>query len=315
MSADGILIPKHRQAFFVARKLMKTQYELTNNQRQYFGLSLVTDSWNKIQLSDTIFVYYQNDEIVKILNYSFGYCEYDTNIETNQRQSLIYKRIKGKEQKLTVAKLLKIKGCGISFSGSFEGGGIHIYDNRRNLFFIKGFAEDGEIKSYDDIEKWIANYIAKVPPNYFEWLNKELLQKRVRIKVKEGDIIAFKISQKQYGFARVIVDVFSQRQNINNITTDLYWFHPRSLIVAIYGYYADTLKVDLDKLITKGTLPTICIFDLDVYRGEMPIIGHRPLSTKEKLISLPNKRSTSMTIPYTKSDIENFIATNEVENS
>ncbi len=90
------------------------------------------------------------------------------------------------------------------------------------------------------------------------------------------------------------------------------WF---ILVSDFTSYYADTLKVDLDKLIIKGTLPTICIFDLNVYRGEMLIIGHRPLSTKEKLISLPNNRSTSITIPYTKSDIENFIATNEVENS
>ena len=34
---------------------------------------------------------------------------------------------KGKHQKLTISKLLNIKGCGTQFSISFEGGGITAY--------------------------------------------------------------------------------------------------------------------------------------------------------------------------------------------
>lgn len=120
-------------------KLIMTPYELTNNQRKYFGLSLVADEWDKVRLSDAITVYYQGDKIVKVLHYSFGYFEYDTDIETKHRQFLLPKTAKGKEQKLTISKILKLKGSGIQFSGSFQGGGIHVYDNRRNMFFIKSF--------------------------------------------------------------------------------------------------------------------------------------------------------------------------------
>ena len=291
-----------------------TPYELTNNQRKYFGLSLVSDDWDKVQLSETISVYYQGDKVVKILNYNLGYFERDTDIETKQRQILLPKRIKGKEQKLTIAKILKIKGSGIQFSGSFQGGGIHVYDNKRNLFFIKSFSEDGAIKNYGDIEKWITSYISKTSTNYFDWLNNELSQKRLRVKIKEGDIVAFKIMHGQYGFARILFDIFTQRRKGDIVSTNLYWFHPRSLIVAPYAYYADTLNIDIDKLINKKTLPTLCIFDLEVYRGEMPIVGHKPLSLKEKLIPFPDKPETSITIPYTKTDIEKFISTNGAEN-
>jgi hypothetical protein len=291
-----------------------TPYELTNNQRKYFGLSLVSDDWDKVQLSETISVYYQGDKIVKILNYNLGYFERDTDIETNQRQILLPKRIKGKEQKLTIAKILKVKGSGIQFSGSFQGGGIHVYDNKRNLFFIKSFSEDADIKNYGDIEKWITRYISQTSTNYFDWLNKELSQKRLRVKIKEGDIVAFKIMHGQYGFARILFDIFTQRQKGDIVSPNLYWFHPRSLIVAPYAYYADTLDIDIDKLVNKKTLPTLCIFDLDVFRGEMPIVGHKPLSLKEKLIPLPDKPETSITIPYTTTDIEIFISTNGMEN-
>jgi len=44
-----------------------TPYELTNNQRKYFGLSEVADNWDKIKLSDTITVYYHDETIVKVL--------------------------------------------------------------------------------------------------------------------------------------------------------------------------------------------------------------------------------------------------------
>jgi hypothetical protein len=191
---------------------------------------------------------------------------------------LLPKTTKGKEQKLTIAKILKIKGSGIQFSGSFQGGGIHVYDNKRNLFFIKSFSEEGDIKNYGDIENWVASYISNAPTDYFDWLNKELLQKCLKVKIKAGDIVAFKISQGQFGFARILLDVFAQRQKGVIASSNLHWFHPRSLIVAPYAYYASSLQIDIDKLITKKTLPALCIFDLDVYRGEMPIVGHKPLS-------------------------------------
>lgn len=287
-----------------------TAYELTNDHRRYFGLTLVADNWDKLQLSDTIIIYFDGDKIVKVLNYQLGYFEYDTDISTKDRHLLLPKTTKGKEQKLTVPRILKIKGSGVLFSGSFQGGGIHVYDNRRNLFFIKGFIEDGEIKTYEDVENWINTYVAKVPSNYFDWLDQELSKKRLKIKIKRGDIVAFEIAHGEYGFARILLDVFSEMKKGDIIRPELYWAYPRSLIVAPYAYYANTLKVDIDSLLSRKTMPTVFIFDIDVYRGEMPIIGHRPLSKSDKQIPFPKKAETSITIPYTKTDIQTFIATN-----
>jgi hypothetical protein len=286
-----------------------TSYELTNDQRRYFGLTPVADNWNRHSLSDTVAVYFDKNKLVKVLNYSWGYLEYDTNIDTRNREILLPKTARGKEQKLTVPRILKIKGCGVQFSGSFQGGGIHVYDNRRNLFFIKSFSEEGEIKTYDDIYNWIGNYISKLSTNYFNWLDEQLSQKRLKVKVKEGDIIAFRIAHGKYGFARILLDVFSAKKKGEITRLELHWVHPRSLIVATYAFYADTLHINVDNLIKRKTLPTLCIFDLDVYRGEMPIVGHRPLSEADRQIPFPNSKATSFTIPYTKTDIETFITT------
>jgi len=287
-----------------------TPYELTNDQRRYFGLTLVSNNWDRQWLSDTVAGYFNKDKLIKVLNYGWGYLEYDTDICTRDREILPPKTSRGKEQNLTVARILKIKGCGVQFSGSFQGGGIHVYDNKRNLFFIKSYSEEGEIKAYGDIDNWISKYISKVPPNYFDWLDEQLSQKRLKVKVKDGDIVAFRISQSEYGFARILLDVFSEKKKGDIISPELFSFHPRSLIVAPYAFYADTINVNIDHLIRRNTLPTLCIFDLDVYRGEMPIVGHRPLNEMDRQIPFPNNKATSFTIPYTKTDIETFIATN-----
>lgn len=291
-----------------------THYELTNDQRRYFGLAPVSKEWDRQFLSETLVVYFHNDKIVKILNYSWGYLEYDTYINTRERKAILPKTSRGKDQNLTVPRILKIKGSGVQFSGSFQGGGIHVYDNNRNLFFIKSFPEEGEIRTYRDIDNWILKYVTKVPPDYFYWLDEQLSQKRLKVKVIEGDILAFKIAKGEYGFARVLLDVFKEKKKGDVIKPELDWLHPRSLIVAPYAFCSDTLKINLDDLIKLKTLPTICIFDLEVYRGEMPIVGHRVLVEADRQIPFPKSKATSFTIAYTKTDIETFISTNGTTN-
>jgi hypothetical protein len=283
-------------------------FELYNHERKYFGLNQVADTWEKMALSDAVSVYFNKEKIVKVLNYRFGHSEvgnieYDTDIKTHNRQILLPQTIRGKQQKLTVSKLLKIKGNGVQFSGTFVGGGVHVYDSRRNLFFIRSYHEDGPITSYQDIRSWVKRYINESPGNYFEWLENQLVQKRKIQNASEGDIIAFKVSRHEYGFARILYPIFS---SINN------WIHPRSLTVAPYAYINDSLNVDLDKLIQKEILPSIYIFDNEVYYSEMPIIGHRDKTEKDKNIPLPQRNSTSVTVPYTKTDILNFIKSNRI---
>jgi hypothetical protein len=283
-------------------------YELTNDQRKYFGLFPVEDNWEKQQLSSTIYVYFNKIKIVKVLNYRWGYLEYDTDISTIKREVLLPKTARGKEQKLTIPRVLKIKGSGVQFSGSFQGGNIHVYDNKRNLFFIKSYPEDGDMKSYEDIDNWISNYIANVPSNYFEWLTDQLTQRMNRIKIEAGDFIAFKLTQTEFGFARILSNVFEDRKRNIIEKNLLYWFHPRSLIVAPYAFFAGTQNVNIEDLVNKPNLPTVCIFDIDVYRGEMPIIGHKPLSEIEKQIPFPTNRTTSATLNVTKSDVEELMS-------
>ena len=292
---------------------MSTLYELTNEERLHFGLVPIVDSWDKKILSDAIILYFEGDKIVKIQKHDYGYLEYDTDIDTIDRQILLPKTSRGKQQKLTIPRILKIKGSGAQFRGSFQGGGITVYDNRRNIFFIKGFVEEGRISNYQDIKNWITNYIANIPPDYFKWLHNQLGKKPEKIKVKEGDIIAFKISQTEYGLARILFDLSAQRKKNDILWPDASWIYSKSLIIAAYAYYIDNLNIDVDSIVTKKTLPAIYIFDTDVHNGQFAIIGHKELSQHDRQIPRPKGNESYITVPYTKTDIQTFIAINGTE--
>ena len=150
-----------------------TPYELSNNQRQYFGLNPVDFNWERKVLNKKTTVYFNGNKIEKILDYSYGYHEYDVDIETIEKQILLPKTSRGKSQTLTVPRILKIKGSAVEFSGSFLGGGIRVYDNKRNVCFIASYQGEGSIERFQDIDNWITNYTSNLPEDYFDWLDQE----------------------------------------------------------------------------------------------------------------------------------------------
>ena len=267
-------------------------YELTNNQRRYFGLNAVADSWDRQSLSDKVSVYYNGDKIVKILNYGWGYIEYDADINTRERQILLPKTAKGKEHKLTIPRILKIKGSGIQFSGSFHGGGISVYNNKRNVTFIKSYSEDGPIHTYADIENWLTKYILESTEDYFDWLTVQLNLTRLNIQVKSGDILAFHVSRYEYGYAKIILTDFLD-----------FNFGGRPLLIMLYSFVSRELTIDLDTLATKPTLKPIQINDSNAFYGEIKVIGFRKLNEKDLSKVGQLTYTKYLSIPYSKTDI------------
>ncbi len=51
-------------------------------------------------------------------------------------------------------------------------------------------------------------YISSCRLITFQWLEEQLSQKRFKVNVKEGDIVAFRIAYGEYGFARRLLDIF-----------------------------------------------------------------------------------------------------------
>lgn len=252
-------------------------YELTNNQRQYFGLNIVSSIWERRNLSDKIIVYFEKDKIVKVLNFIYGYLESDVKIETIDKKILLPKTRKGKQQKLTVSKLLKIKGSGVQFSASFSGGGITVFDNKRNIIFMKGYWEEGEIKNYNNIQNWVEKYISESPANYFEWLEKEIKIERRKIKTKQWDIIAFPVGRNEYAFASILLDGYTTKHTLLNGAIFNFNLFSKPLLILPYSFVSKTLDIDFDNLIKQPTLLPTEIMAACVSNIEFSVVSNKQL--------------------------------------
>jgi Immunity protein 26 len=260
-------------------------YELTNRQRRYLGLNPVLDHWERVVFSNIFTLYFEGDTIVKMLNYERLYAEYDTNVQTNQRLTILPKTSRGKERKLNYTSLSTINGDKICFrASSYTGtGSISVVNMAINITFIQKYKEEGQIFSCEDIDAWIENFIINSPENHFEWLEEQLGKKRVNIKkIKAGDIFAIPISRFEYMFARVLVslpklrkdDFFTQHHGMNNVMGT-------SLLVIPYAMISDNLNINLDELIDSMPLLSDYVMDNNVYYGEYPIIGHREIREQD----------------------------------
>lgn len=279
-----------------------TFFELSNNDRKYFGLSPIKPTWAKKSLSSHIHAYFDKNKIVKILNYDRGYFEYDIDIDTTNREFLLPKTSKGKIHKLTAPRVSKIKGTSIQFSGSFQGGGITVYDNKRHIFFIRSYFEDGPITTFNDIRKWVDTFISESSSDHFVWLMQQLKAKPLKVKPKQGDIIAFPVSRFEYGFARIILAGYLSEQIVDR---EIYRsnFFGKPLLILPYSFISRTVNIDFDALIRVSTLKPIEIHESSVVRGEFPIVSFREFNETEFPKIELHKVSKYLTIPYSRADL------------
>ena len=106
------------------------KYELSNNQRKFFGLHPVENGWERLLLSNTIVAYLDRDRIVKILDYSWGYLDTTHLLSPSADRSWFQDR-SWKTTENNHSKKSLDKGIRCSIFGSFLGENIHVYDDRR----------------------------------------------------------------------------------------------------------------------------------------------------------------------------------------
>ena len=262
-------------------------FELTNRQREYLGLDIIKPAWERFELKAGPYqpesiIYFEGDVLKKqVVSNENRYYEWPVNIQTKDKSVILPKTAKGKEKKLTAATLEKYKPDGIAFEWTINGN-VFITNHNTQINYYSNFLEDFKINNLDELAKWIENYISSSPPNYLDDLMEFKSAKRKNIKYKPGDFFAFKVSRKEYGFGRILLDVDKLRKKKlipKQHGLQLIMGHP--LLVKIYAFISDTLNVDLKALSNKQYLPSDYIMDNHIFYGENPIIGNRTLKAEE----------------------------------
>jgi len=261
-------------------------FQLTNVQRKYFGLEPLKTGWHKIPLKgdprENSFLYFDNDVLKKhIVSNDDMYDEYQYCEETENKELLLPKTKKGKPQKLTSSTLERRKPLGVSlFVGKDGRIIIENYDTEK-IFYDSDWEID--VKALDkSIADTVEEFIEKSKENHFDEIKVFQNEKRNNVKYKSGDFFSFKIGRSQYGFGRVLLDVHKLRKKrLVDSNHGLQLLMGAPVLVNIYGYISDTIKVDLDLLKTMPPLPSDYIMDHNLFYGQYEIIGSEELDSSE----------------------------------
>ncbi len=263
---------------------MKT-FELTNKQREYFGLEPVGKHWDKVSFKGDAYrpssILYFDGDIIKrhIVSTENQYMEKQYDEPTKERTSLLPKTNKGKEKKLTASVLEQRQPTGVylSISNSNLIIGNH---NTQTTFYSSQWDKSEETQK--DISELVSNFINISPENHLEEIELFKNAKRRNIKYKAGDYFCFKLNRSNYGFGKILLDVNKiRKKKLISSEHGLGLIMGPPLIIQFFAYRSPTRIVDIAFLDQQPSLPADVMMDNLIFYGEFEIIGHRELVDEE----------------------------------
>lgn len=259
---------------------MKTviPFELTNEQRKYLGLQPVEDSWELVCF-DGKYYYYDGDIIRKQISVDDegSYKEEELYERTAENRTvLLPKTNRGKPKKMNHTATMSFRPIGGYFS--FSRGGVYISNDTTQITL---FHQHDLIEL--SLQQWLDKWISETTEADLQEIERYKNATRKRVKYREGDFFAFRIGRRKWGFGRIVLNIVERRKwpsfkakknyGLCLMTTPLY--------IMVYQKIADTPCIDIEELASCGTLPVQPIADNNIYYGEYPIIGHKPVVDEE----------------------------------
>lgn len=280
-------------------------YELTNDQRKYFGLDPIAPTWERVILQgdrhrpDTI-LYFDGDVIKRqIISTEKEYKELHFDEATRHREVLLPKTARGKEQKLNASNFEKRTPIGIYLSVS-DYGELIIASNDTQMTFYDSLWENDIVKG-SKIPDLIADFINTSPDNHFEAIASFKQQKRQHHKFKKGDYFRFKLSRTAYGFGRILLDIDKLRKSkLLPPEHKLFWVMGKPVLVQLFAYASPTKEVDLELLKAQTVLPSSVMMDNAFFYGEYEVFAHDSIA--DELYDFPMSLYQTATTPYETED-------------
>jgi hypothetical protein len=259
------------------------KFELTNEERDYFGLEPINPNWDRIPLKGDTYrsesiLYFEEDTIKRhIISTDEQYQEKQYDEVTKLRTILVPKTSKGKEKKLTASTLESRQPIGVYCFFDIHGR-IRIGNYNTQTTFYDSWWEEHESLKANSINVWVNEFIKTSPAKYLSEINVFKSQRRKNIKFKVGDFFSFKISREEYGFGRIILDIDGLRKkNLIPVHHGLNFIMGKPVLVKIYGYASKIGKINLEELESAPTLPSSYMMDNLLFYGQFEIIGNKQL--------------------------------------
>ena len=272
-------------------------FELTNEQRKYFGLNPIEETWERVQWLTTSYIFFDGDVIRKIIHYAphpnfhTGYIERDYDLQTHNREFIKPKTDKGKPKKVTASNILALKSSNVSFDWTCES---VLVEFQANSITIAESLPEERITSFEQLEKWVNDYLAAVPENHFEQLHlkKEALKPKKNISYREGDIFYYQIEKNKFCFGQVLLDLrkitgrgkFTEEKILTRIGR--FGFLGNALIVRGFNLISDSHAPDLETILRSGSSGGFYSIDYMIYNNICPIIGNCRVEEKDMVFPM-----------------------------
>ncbi|SKC10841.1 Immunity protein 26 [Soonwooa buanensis] len=258
-------------------------FTLTNQQRKYFGIEPIQPSWDKVILQDkyqATILYFEGNTIKKqIISSDIYYKELQFEEQTKNREILLPKTSKGKEQKLTNSTLDKRKPIGNYVEVSVGYLTCGNFDTQKTFYSTRW---DKKQQIEKTCEELILEYIDNSTPTSLKEVEMFSKEKRKNHKYKTGDYFRFKISREEYGFGRILLDINKiRKQKLIDTKNGLFYLMGPPLLIQIFAYKSFDKNVEIDFLDKQPKLPSDYIMDNLIFYGEYEIIGNRNVTNEE----------------------------------
>lgn len=259
-------------------------FELNNEQRAYFGLDTVQESWEQVEFAGDKFrpasvLYFEGDVIKKhVISTDELYAEYSYDEATKGREILLPKTAKGKETKLTPANFEKRTPLGVYLYADRYG--LRIASFASQTTFYDSVWESGYGREMD-FRSEIERFIAESDSDHARKIEEFKKAGRKNIKFKSGDFFRFKLDRNRYGFGRVILDGHKLRKSgLLPEGHAMLGFMGKPVFIELFAY-ASQGEASVGELMSRPRLPMDVMFDNAFFYGEFEIFAHEKVDAAQ----------------------------------
>lgn len=263
------------------------KFELTNDDRSHLGLEPVEISWERVSIpmrdESQMWLWFDGDTIRKRITLSDdSYLEEQLCAKTTDNRTILLPQTsKGKPKALNVSSIQSCSGLGVYFSASPEEARIANYTSQTTYCRMDLPAGDsfaGVLRQ--ELDAWAANTTAADR----EEIERFRILAKQHYKYRGGDFFAFRISRREWGFGRILLDVGLRRKEPDYVAAENYGLDAlmgKPLVVKVYHKIAATPEADLGELAGCSAFPSEFIMDNHFFYGEYPILGNLALQPGE----------------------------------
>lgn len=260
---------------------------LTNSLRPYFGLHIIEDHWDTLQIREDYFICLEGDLIKKrIFINEYNFQEADVNILTRNREVIVPQTARGKEKKLNYTNISAVKATGVVFSANL-GNQNHICCNimvrNAKTYYQLPLTGFEYLTTKADVKEWLDRFPLQLPTDYSDKLKKLTGMKSLRYKAVPGDIFRVEIDLFVDGYVLVVGDL-RQMQKDNLFAQDSIWHDVMTMPLFIRPYLLTTTErsTHLDEIISAPLdAQTRIVMDDHFMRGCYEKVGHKELTESD----------------------------------